>query len=153
VVSCDLMQCELADIAVGAAVGQLCAASYFDSLASAENSAFKARVARAYGDQRRVSGVFASAYTAVKLCVEAILAADCDEPQAVRSKLHSAPWQSLFGPLAIDQQTNHAALPFHLGRINADNDFDVIASRPAIAADPYLTARHAIAKPQLRVVS
>jgi ABC-type branched-subunit amino acid transport system substrate-binding protein len=153
VVSCDLMECELADIAAGAAVGQLCAASYFDSLASAENRAFKARVEKTHGAAHGVSSVFAGAYTAVNLCIEAILAADSDEPQAVRQALHAAPWPSLFGPLAIDPQTNHAALPFHLGRINAENGFDVIASRPAIAADPYLTARHATASPKLRVVS
>jgi branched-chain amino acid transport system substrate-binding protein len=100
-----------------------------------------------------VSSVFASAYTAVKLCGEAILAAGSDEPQAVRRALHGAIWPSLFGPLAIDPQTNHAALPFHLGRINADNGFDVIASRPAIAADPYLTARYTSASPRLRVIS
>jgi len=153
VVSCDLMECELADIAAGAAVGQLCAASYFDSIASAENAAFKGRVAQSHGLGRGVSSVFASAYTAVNLCIEAILAADSDEPQAVRRALHGTTWPSLFGPLAIDQQTNHAALPFHLGRINASNGFDVIASRPAIAADPYLTARHATSSPKLRVVS
>ncbi|WFR99139.1 transporter substrate-binding protein [Rhizobium tumorigenes] len=153
VVSCDLMECELADIAAGAAVGQLCAASYFASIVSPENAEFKSRVAAAFGSQRGVSSVFASAYTAVKLCVEAIVAAGSDEPQAVRRALHGASWPSLFGPLAIDRQTNHAALPFHLGRINAGNGFDVIASRPAIPADPYLTARHTIAAPKLRVVS
>lgn len=153
VVSCDLMECELSDIAAGAAVGQLCAASYFASIVSPENAEFKSRVAAAFGPERGVSSVFASAYTAVKLCVEAIIAAGSDEPQAVRRALHGASWPSLFGPLAIDRQTNHAALPFHLGRINAGNGFDVIASRPAIPADPYLTARHTIAAPKLRVVS
>jgi ABC-type branched-subunit amino acid transport system substrate-binding protein len=153
VVSCDLMECELADIVAGAAVGQLCAASYFDSIATAENVAFKARVASLHGPGRGVSSVFASAYTAVGLCIAAILAADSDEPQAVRRALHGATWPSLFGPLTIDRQTNHAALPFHLGRINAGNGFDVIASRPAIAADPYLTSRHGLPAPKLRVVS
>lgn len=153
VVSCDLMECELGDIAAGAAVGQLCAASYFDSIASSENAGFKARVAQVHGSARGVSSVFASAYTAVNLCIKAILAADSDEPQAVRQALHAATWPSLFGPLVIDRQTNHAALPFHLGRINADNGFDVIASRPALAADPYLTSSHMTSSPRLRVVS
>jgi branched-chain amino acid transport system substrate-binding protein len=152
VVSCDLMECELGDIVAGAAVGQLCAASYFDSIPSSENAAFKARVAKSFGKERGVSSVFASAYTAVNLCIEAILAADSDEPAAVREAVHTSTWPSLFGPLAIDRQTNHAALPFHLGRINDLNGFDVIASRPAIVADPYLTARDAAA-PKLRVVS
>ncbi|MGO8140995.1 amidase, partial [Rhizobium leguminosarum] len=35
---------------------------------------------------------------------------------------------------SIDRETNHAALPFHLGRINSDNGFDVVASRPIESA-------------------
>jgi branched-chain amino acid transport system substrate-binding protein len=151
VVSCDLMECELDEIAAGAAVGQLCAASYFDSLSTAENLAFKARVASRFGE-RRVSSVFASAYTAVKLCLGAISAAGNDDPLAVRGELHRTSWPTLFGNLVIDPETNHAALPFHLGSINAGNGFDVIASRPPLAADPYLTGRNRVV-PRLRVVS
>ncbi len=105
------MECELEDIAAGAAVGQLCAASYFDTIGTSDNLAFKARLAKLYGADRRVSSVFAGAYTAVKLCIEAILAAGSDEPQAVRRQLHAASWPTLLGPLAIDPETNHAALP------------------------------------------
>lgn len=153
VVSCDLMECELEDIKAGAAIGQLCAASYFDSLSSAENDAFKARVRAHHGAPRRVSSIFASAYTAVKLCAEAISAAGTDQPQVVRRELCGSSWPSLLGPLSINAETNHAALPFHLGRINSENGFDVIASRPPLAADPYLTGKRAPVAPRLRVVS
>ncbi|MBY3330233.1 transporter substrate-binding domain-containing protein [Rhizobium laguerreae] len=153
VVSCDLMECELDDIAAGAAAGQLCAASYFDSIATPENAAFKVRVIERHGAERRVSSVFASAYTAVRLCVDAIVAAGSDEPEAVRRELYNRSWPTPFGALSIDRETNHAALPFHLGRINADNGFDVVASRPPLAADPYLTGRNRQALPRLRVVS
>ncbi len=153
VVSCDLMECELDDIAAGAAAGQLCAASYFDSIDSAENRSFKARIAEHHGGDRRISSVFASAYTATRLCIEAVLAAGSDEPQLVRRQLHSGAWSTLFGPLTIDAETNHAALPFHLGQINMQNGLDVIASRPALAADPYLTGRRTRMSPKLRIVS
>ena len=153
VVSCDLMECELDDIAAGAALGQLCAASYFDSLDTTENREFKARAALRHGRERRISSLFASAYTAVDLCIGAIVAAGSDEPQAVRREVHARQWPSLFGPLDVDSVTNHAALPFYLGRINADQGFDVIASRPALAADPYLTTRGTQMPAKLRVVS
>ena len=55
--------------------------------------------------------------------------------------------------MRIDPRTNHAALPFHLGRIRDDGDFDIIASRPAIAADPYMTASRDGGRSSLRVVS
>jgi ABC-type branched-subunit amino acid transport system substrate-binding protein len=153
VVSCDLMECELDDIPAGAALGQLCAASYFDNLDTPDNHAFKARVASRFGSDRRVSSVFAGAYTAAKLCADAIVAADDDDPVAVRQTLCGSAWPTLFGPLTIDRETNHAALPFHLGRINSGNGFDVVTSRAPLAADPYLTGRHRQASPRLRVVS
>jgi len=153
VVSCDLMECELGDIAAGAAVGQLCAASYFDSLETPENQAFKMAISQWQNGDRRVSSLFAGAYAAVNLCVSAVLAAGSDDPFQVRNTLHEVTWPSVFGPLDIDRQTNHAALPFHLGRINPDNGFDVIASRPPVAADPYLVAHNTRLPTRLRVVS
>jgi urea transport system substrate-binding protein len=153
VVSCDLTECELGEIAEGAAVGQLATASYFDSLATPHNLAFKRRVAARFGPDRRVSSFFAGAYTAVRLCAETILAAGDDEPARIRDRLHAGPAETVLGPLAIDPRTNHAALPFHLGRINRDGGFDILASKPAIAADPYLVAgRSRRAAPHLRLV-
>jgi branched-chain amino acid transport system substrate-binding protein len=153
VVSCDLTECELGEIGPGVAVGQLSAASYFDSLNSAENLAFKARVTRHFAAGRRISNFFASAYSAVKMCGEAILAAGTDDPQTVRRRLSGAPLSTVHGDIRIDAETNHAGLPFHLGRITADNGFEIIASRPAIAADPYLTGRRRRSVPKLRIVS
>ncbi len=153
VVSCDLMECELELIEKGAATGQLCAAAYFDTLDTTQNHDFKSRAASRYNHERRISSVFASAYAAVDLCIGAILAAGTDDPAAVRREVHGTKWPSVLGTLEIDAQTNHAALPFHLGRINGDNGFDVIASRPALAADPYLTARGTAMPAKLRIVS
>ena len=153
VVSCDLTECELCEVGRGVATGQLSAASYFDSLNSAENLAFKARLTKHFGAERRISNFFASAYSAVKMCGEAILAAGTDEPQIVRRRLSGAPLSTVHGTIRIDAETNHAALPFHLGRITADNGFDIIASQPAIAADPYLTGRRKRSAPKLRIVS
>ncbi len=153
VVSCDLQECELIDIGLGVATGQLCAAAYFDTVNSAENAAFKAQVSARFGVSRRISSVFASAYAAVKLCAEAIIDAGTDDPAVVSSLLCAAPRPSVLGPLRIDAETRHAALPFHLGRINDEGGFDIIASEPAILADPYLTGRRTRKPPQLRIVS
>lgn len=157
VASCDLQECELEDIEDGAAVGQLCAASYFDSLDTSENRAFKARLAAWRPGDRKVSSVFASAYTAVSLCIEAIEAGASDAPETVRATILSRRWPTLFGDMKIDEATNHAALPFLLGRINAERGFDVIAAEPALAADPYLTATaerpSPRLKPRLRIMS
>lgn len=153
VVSCDLTECELAEIPAGAAIGQLAAASYFDSLDTPENRAFKATAAARYGVGRRFSSFFSGAYEAVRLCTEAIIAAGTEDPADVRRAVCGKVHQTVQGPLRIDPRTNHAALPFHLGRINGDGGFDVIASRPPIAADPYLTGTRATRATHLRVVS
>jgi branched-chain amino acid transport system substrate-binding protein len=153
IVSCDLMECELDDISNDAGLGQLCAASYFDTLATPENLGFKARVDGWNGAPRRVSSVFASAFTAVNLCIAAIEASQTDEPRRVRREILDHAWPTLFGDMVIDPDSNHAALPFHLGRINGEGGFDIIASRPALAADPYLTGGTRRAAPKLRVIS
>ena len=134
-------------------MGQLCAASYFDTLDTAGNRAFKTRLAHWKGEERKVSCVFASAYTAVSLCIAAIEAAASDEPGAVRNSLLARSWPTLFGDMRIDPSTNHAALPFLLGRINTERNYDVIATAPPIAADPYLTGTAKAMQPKLRVVS
>ncbi|SES28228.1 branched-chain amino acid transport system substrate-binding protein [Rhizobium sp. NFR03] len=153
VVSCDLTECELSDIGVGVATGQLSAAAYFDSLATPENVDFKQKVAARFGASRRISSVFACAYTSLKLCAEAIIAAGTDDPVAVRQRLSASPARSVLGPILIDPETHHAALPFHLGRITDENGFEIVTSQAAIAADPYLTGRNRRPVPQLRVVS
>ena len=89
----------------------------------------------------------------MRLCADSIIAAGTDEPSAVRRAVCGRLHQTVQGPLRIDPRTNHAALPFHLGRINEDGGFDVIASRAPIAADPYLTGARVARASHLRVVS
>ena len=89
-----------------------------------------------------MSSYFATSYATVRLCVEAVAAdAVSDDPSAVRDALAgprhrhacSGRWRSI-------RDTNHAALPFHLGRIAGDG-FDILQSRAELAADPYLIGR------------
>jgi len=154
VVSCDLTECELGEIGEGIAAGNLSAASYFDTLDTPANAAFKARVAAVHGAGRRVSAFFEAAYTTVHMLAAAITQTGTDDPAAVKAAVHTRVFDTPHGPLRIDPRTNHAALPFHLGRITAHGGFDILASRPAMAADPYLTAaRSRDGRNNLRVVS
>jgi branched-chain amino acid transport system substrate-binding protein len=153
IASCDLTECELENIEQGAATGTLSALPYFDSLDTEENRAFKARLNAGRVEPRKVSSMFASAYTAVTLCIQAIEARGSDEPMLVREEIVSRSWPSVLGNIVVDRATNHATLPFHLGRINDGPGFDVIASRPGLAADPYLTGAGQKPAPRLRVVS
>ena len=152
VASCDLQESELNEVSDGAAVGQLCAASYFDTLDTPENRSFKSRVLAFRPESGRISSMFAGAYTAVTMCIASIEACGSDNPASIRRHVLSRRWPGLFGDMAIDPATNHAALPFLLGRINADRAFDVIVSRAPLAADPYLTGIGTRRDTVLRVV-
>ena len=157
VVSCDLTECELSEIGIGVADGQLAAASYFDSLDSDANRALKAQVAARFGPERRVSSYFATSYATVRLCMEAVARCGTDDPIEVRSALTGLEAPGPLGSLLIDPATNHANLPFLLGRISGA-DFVILQSQPDAVADPYLTRKRTIAQPrsahaQLRIVS
>src|SRR6202044_3549842 len=157
VVSCDLTECELPEIGFGVADGQLAAASYFDSLDTPANRALKAQVAAQFGSERRVSSYFATGYATVRLCMEAVTRCGTDDPVKVRAALAGLEAPSPLGPLLVDPATNHANLPFLLGRISGA-DFVILQSRPAAVADPYLIRKRTIAQPrsaqpQLRIVS
>jgi urea transport system substrate-binding protein len=157
VVSCDLTECELPEIGIGVADGQLAAASYFDTLDTSANHVLKAQVAARFGSDRRVSSYFATSYATVRLCLEAVTRCGTDDPVKVRVALANLEAPSPLGPLLVDPATNHANLPFLLGRISGA-DFVILQSRPAAVADPYLIRKRTIAQPrsaqpQLRVVS
>ena len=157
VVSCDLTECELAEIGIGVADGHMAAASYFDSLPHTDNVNFKADVARALGHNHRVSSFFATSYATLRLFVVTAARCGSDDPRTIRAALHAKPIATILGQLQIDSATNHASLPFHLGRI-AGEGFTILQSQPALAADPYLTSRsrHTSQLPlkaKLRVVS
>jgi ABC-type branched-subunit amino acid transport system substrate-binding protein len=157
VVSCDLTECELPEIGLGVADGHLAAASYFDSLDNITNRSLKAQVVARFGSDRRVSSYFATSYATVRLCVEAVARCGTDDPIEVRSALAALETPGPLGPLRIAPATNHANLPFLLGRISGA-DFIILEARPAAVADPYLirgrtTAPPRRAPPQLRVVS
>ena len=104
-----------------------------------------------------MSSYFATGYATVRLCVEAVTRCGTDDPVKVRSALAGLVAPSPLGPLLIDPATNHANLPFLLGRISGA-DFVILQSRPAAVADPYLIRRRTAvqpssAQPQLRIVS
>ncbi len=93
----------------------------------------------------------------MRLFAEALASCGRDDPAAVKAALAGVESQSALGPLRIDAATNHASLPFLLGRISGE-DFQILQSRPAVAADPYLTRRRAAVRrpavqPTLRIVS
>ena len=140
IVSCDLTECELGEIGIGVADGHLATASYFDSIDSPENHAFKAAVAT-FGSVRR-DACRASSPRATRRCgscIETVARCGTDDPRSrATMPCTMPPWRAHSVRCRSTPGTHHASLPFHLGRIEGDGFTDPEQSLPSVAADPYL---------------
>ncbi|WP_282606076.1 transporter substrate-binding domain-containing protein [Pelagibius sp. Alg239-R121] len=139
VVSCDLTECELADIGFEAAAGHLCSAVYFEDVDNPLNALFRTKVTEKFGADRPLSAFLVGGYAAIHMIAEAIAGAGTDEIEPVKQALFTKTFDTAQGPITIDAKTNHAALIPHLGRINDKGGFDIVlAAESPVPADPYL---------------
>ena len=138
IISCNWTESEIAALD-GQASGHLTVAPYFQSLASAENTAFLATVRRFAGQLRHVSAFFAQSYAAVHMIAQGIAATGENAAGAVLAHAKANSYQAPFGPLTIHAETNHAVLTPHIGRASAAGGFEVMMSAEApVIPDPYL---------------
>lgn len=150
-VSCNQTEADLEKLGP-AADGMLSAGSFFEPLAK---ESFRAR-ARQAAPGGRISAMFATSYTAVRLLAASVAAAEADDPRAVLRALTAREFATVLGPVTIDPVTRHAALTPHLAQADGGR-FDIIRSACAPEpADPYLTrvktTQPARRDPQLRIV-
>ena len=139
VTSCDLTECELAEIGAEAARGHLCSAVYFENFDTPLNREFRAKVTAKYSAARPLSAFLVAGYEAVHMLAFALACTRTDEIEQVKAALYERRFETAMGPVIIDRKTNHAALTPCLGRINGALGFDIIEqSESAVAADPYL---------------
>ncbi len=139
VVSCNLTECELPAIGAEAARGHLCSAIFFENADSDESRAFRRKVTRAYGAERRLSAYLVAGYEAVRMLERTIVQTGSSEIDIVRRALYAQEFSTAAGPLRISAETNHASLTPHLGRINGHLSIDIIEKAAApIPADPWL---------------
>ncbi|WP_152046825.1 transporter substrate-binding protein [Aureimonas psammosilenae] len=106
------------------------------------------------GGQGSRSSFEAAAHAAVTTLADAIELAGTDEPEAVRRALAGRSFRTALGAIRIDRATQHASLPFFIGRIRGLG-FEVIeASARMVEADPYLSRYDPVAtfRPSLRMV-
>ncbi len=139
VTSCDLTECELADIGTDAARGHLCSSVYFEAVDNPLNHAFRAKLTEKYGAERPLSAFLVGGYAAIHMLAQAIAESGTDDIEPVKEALFSRTFDTAMGPIKIDPKTNHAALTPYLGRINEHLGFDIVLAEDApVPADPYL---------------
>ncbi|KAB0676828.1 transporter substrate-binding protein [Aureimonas leprariae] len=121
VVSCNLTEAELPSIAPHGE-GHLSCLPFVHDDRAGPRSSFEA-----------------AAHAAVTALADAIELAGTDEPGAVRHAAASRPFDTVLGRIRIDAATQHASLPFRIGRIRGERFEVVEASAGSIDPDPYLS--------------
>jgi branched-chain amino acid transport system substrate-binding protein len=137
VLSCNFAESEVAEVGA-ASIGQYAISPYFQSLDTDDNLRFLAIARRFAPTSPHISAFFAQAYAAVHLMVRGLVKAGTDDTATVRAALDGVTIAAPFGPLAIDQATNHAVLTPRIARSVAGG-FEIVAdSGVAVSPDPYL---------------
>jgi branched-chain amino acid transport system substrate-binding protein len=139
IVSAELTECEIDEIGLDASFGLLSSSPYFHTLDMPEAAEFRARVAKRFGPDRRMSAFGVCSYIAVHALAKAIAEVGPENNEAVKRVHYRDTLQTPMGPMRIDPKTNHATFAPHLGRVRGDGNFDIIErAEVPIVADPYL---------------
>ncbi|MDB5537025.1 MAG: putative regulator protein [Devosia sp.] len=137
VLSCNFAESEVAQLGAVAA-GQYAISPYFQSLATPENRRFLDTAKQFAPDAVHISAFFAQAYAAVHLLAAGLAGAGTDATDAVREATKFVSMTAPFGPIEIDDATNHAVLTPRIARAVVGG-FDIVSDKQtAIRPDPYL---------------
>lgn len=128
--------------AMGADVGEghITAASYFEGLPGAANSAFVKRYKRRFGDDQSTNMCVEAAYFQVHLFARALKFANSLDPEVLRPMVLGSTFNAPQGTVSIDVGCSHANLWSRIGRANRHGQFDLLQESSAIVPpDPFLT--------------
>jgi len=122
----------------GDAVGHYAAWSYFQSIDSPINKRFIAAYKARFGKDKVVSDPMEAAWVAVHLWAEAVRSAQTDDVDMIRQAIKYQSMRAPEGIIAIDQNSHHVWKTLRIGKIRADQQFDVLwLSDGAIRPSPY----------------
>lgn len=119
--------------------GQYAAWNYFQSVESPTNDAFIKAFQAKYGDDRPTSDPMEAAYTSLYLYKALVEKADSFEVDEINAAADGVTFDAPEGTVTIDGENHHIAKTGLIGRINSDNQFDVVwSSDEPIEPDPFL---------------
>jgi urea transport system substrate-binding protein len=141
-VSFSVSEEELGALGQAEAAGDYTAASYFMCSDTPQNKEFLGRIGRAYGDGRPVSDAMATAYTAVHLWAQAVVAAGSEEAAAVREAVKGQEYDSPKGVVRIDASTRHSVQTARVGQVDESGRLaEVYVSPHVIVPTPFPASR------------
>jgi ABC-type branched-subunit amino acid transport system substrate-binding protein len=140
IASLTTTEAEIRAMGAGVGEGHITAASYFESLPGATNSAFVRRYKRRFGNDQSTNMCVEAAYFQVHLFARALELANSLDPEILRPMVLGATFNAPQGRVSIDADCSHANLWSRIGRVNGRGHFDVVQeSTCLVPPDPFLT--------------
>lgn len=119
--------------------GQYAAWNYFQSVESPTNEAFIKAFKAKYGEDRPTSDPMEAAYTSLYLYKALVEKAGSFDVDDINAAADGVTFDAPEGTVTIDGDNHHIAKTGLIGRINKDNQFDVVwSSEEPIEPDPFL---------------
>lgn len=119
--------------------GQFAAWNYFESVKSPANEKFIKAFQARYGAKRPTSDPMEAAYTSLYLYKALVEKADSFDVDKINDSADGVSFDAPEGTVTIDGENHHIAKTALIGRINSDNQFDIVWSSDApIEPDPFL---------------
>ncbi|KRC50359.1 ABC transporter substrate-binding protein [Nocardioides sp. Root79] len=119
--------------------GQYAAWNYFQSVKSPANETFIKAFQAKYGADRPTSDPMEAAYTSLYLYKALVEKADSFDVDKINDSADGVSFDAPEGTVTIDGENHHIAKTGLIGRINKDNQFDVVwSSEEPIEPDPFL---------------
>jgi urea transport system substrate-binding protein len=119
--------------------GQYAAWNYFQSVESPSNEVFIEAFQDRFGSDRPTSDPMEAAYTSLYLYKNLVEAADSFDVDDINASADGVSFDAPEGTVTINGDNHHIAKTGLIGRINADNQFDIVwSSETPIEPDPFL---------------
>lgn len=109
-------------------VGQYAAWNYFQSSNRPENREFVRKFRARFGEDRLIGDAMVAAYNGVKIWAQAAREVGLTDITAMINSLTRQSMDAPDGIVTIDPETRAAWRPFHLGRLRADGQFEIVWS-------------------------
>ncbi len=124
--SFSIAEVELQSMQNDQMAGDYAAWTYFQSIASEQNTKFVKRFQDRFGNDRVTDDPIEAGYFGVHLWKQAVEDAGTDDPTTVRTKLGNQSYPAPQGIVSIDPETHHTWKTLRIGRIGKDGQFDVV---------------------------
>lgn len=138
VVSFSIAEDELRTLGAAQMEGNYAAWNYFQSVKSAENSAFVEAFKKKFGAERVTDDPMEAAYFGVYLWAQAVEAAGGPDVNSVRQTIVNQSYSAPEGVVSVDPETLHTWKVVRIGKIQADGQFSVVwTSNGPVRPVPY----------------